>query len=179
MSTRTADSQEILYRIFSNVNDWLKFAETKNASLIVFNTAAAIGILQGTKCCDMPALLKGLMLVFFSISTCIALYTFLPILQKTTSREKMSQTDFDNQKENLNSYYFGDISQLTVDQFGKLLISKDPTITVTGIDRDIMSQIITNSEIAVAKYNLFNWGLWPSFLAVIVGIVVIIINIVS
>jgi hypothetical protein len=31
---------------FTNVNDWLKFAEAKNAGLIALNTAAIIGILQ-------------------------------------------------------------------------------------------------------------------------------------
>ena len=35
-----------LYQVFNNVNDWLKFAEAKNAMLIAFNGASIFGIIK-------------------------------------------------------------------------------------------------------------------------------------
>ena len=70
-----------LNRIFSNVNDWLKFAETKNAGLVVFNSAAIFGIMQAFPAENTFVVFKWLMILLFGISICISIYTFLPVLK--------------------------------------------------------------------------------------------------
>ncbi|MCP4218773.1 MAG: hypothetical protein GY765_29345, partial [bacterium] len=38
--------EERLKSIFANVNDWLKFAEAKNAALVAFNSAIIFAVLS-------------------------------------------------------------------------------------------------------------------------------------
>ena len=57
--------EEKLYKIFNNVNDWLKFAEAKNFGLLTLNAAIAFGLTQVTFSDD-------------SIVQLVAFYVFLP-----------------------------------------------------------------------------------------------------
>lgn len=42
------NKEEHLYKIFDNVNDWLKFGEAKNLGLITFDAAIVFGFTQIT-----------------------------------------------------------------------------------------------------------------------------------
>src|SRR5690606_2097247 len=81
MSEKTHEDQ--LYKIFGNVNDWLKFAETKNAMIIGFNGASIYGLIRAfnidyiknSSCIQCYLLLVIILLI---ISTVFSLISFVP-----------------------------------------------------------------------------------------------------
>jgi hypothetical protein len=158
--------KEELNNILNNVSEWLKFAETKNAGLVVFNSAAIAGILQAYPA--EPAslqLLKGLIILCFTLSICVSLYTFLPVLNKTFTYQKYEDAKFEAEKANLNCYFFNHHSKINCKQLLALLKFKsgNSTYSTTDVDMDIADQIINNAEIAVSKFKLFSVAAYLSF----------------
>lgn len=101
--------KETLDKIFSNVNQWLHFAEAKNAVLVALNGATAIGLL-GVLNTDKPVLsgylipLSILMLACW-VSTILCLASFSPIL--AIPRKKPLRVECPN------LVYFGHIACFT------------------------------------------------------------------
>jgi hypothetical protein len=172
----TINQEEHLYKIFSNVNNWLKFAEAKNAALVAFNSAAVAGIMQAYPT-DKPDLMvfKGIMIALFSISICISIYTFLPILSKTFSYQKYEESKFESEKPNLNSLFYGHHCKITSKQLLTLINIKTPIENqkIPNLEMDIADQIITNSEITMSKYKLFTLAGYFTFAGVVMGIVIV------
>lgn len=173
------NQEELLYKIFSNVNDWLKFAEAKNAALIAFNSAAIAGIMQAYPT-DNPDLMvfKGIMIALFAISICVSIYTFLPVLSKTFNYQKVDETKFETEKGKLNCLFYGHHCKITSNQLLTLLNIKAPITNpvVPNLEMDIADQIITNSEITMSKYKLFTFAGWLTFAGVVMGLVIVLIN---
>src|SRR4028119_877820 len=97
--------------IFTNVNDWLKFAEAKNAGLLALNVAATIGLLEvDKKLFDPLPSTYGILLIAFCVSSAICIYSILPYLRWIKSHVKLGASDFSTKKADLNVLFFGDIS---------------------------------------------------------------------
>ncbi len=152
-------SQEIneeLKYIFSNVNDWLKFAEAKNGALLAINVGVIItlyGIVTNNDANYYKLLCIPIMVLLF-ISAIYCLLSFHPMI----SRLELKNT---NLKKNHNIYFFGDIYQMDenklLDELKNKLGLKD--YSPTGADSDLANQIICNSKIAMQKYNTFKKGI--------------------
>lgn len=173
------NQEELLYKIFSNVNEWLKFAEAKNAALVAFNSAAIAGIMQAYPT-DNPDLMifKGIMIALFAISICASIYTFLPVLSKTFNYQKLNDTEFEKEKAKFNSLFYGHHCKITKEQLLALLNIKAPITNpvVPNLEMDIADQIITNSEIAMSKYKLFTFAAYLTFAGVVMGLVILLIR---
>lgn len=169
-----------LNKILSNVNDWLKFAEAKNAALVAFNCAAVAGIMQAYPT-DKPELMifKGIMIALFAISICVSIYTFLPVLSRTFNYQKYDETKFEAEKEKLNCYFFSHHSKINCKQLLSLLHFKTSAQNpvVTNIEMDIADQIINNAEIAMSKFKLFSFAAYLTFASVVLGLVIILIKV--
>jgi len=172
--------REELTKILSNVNDWLKFAEAKNAGLVIFNSASIVGIMQAFPAGNDLTIFKWIMIFLFGLSICISIYTFLPVLNKTFTYQKYEDAKFELEKNSLNCYFFHHHSKINCKQLLSLLKFKtnSPNHTFTDIDTDNADQIINNAEIAVSKFKLFTWAAYLTFVAVVLGLVLIIIKIV-
>lgn len=150
--------EDKLKYIFENVNDWLKFAEQKNAAIIVFNTAMTIGILNVLKdvpqnCHDYLFFLKlNLLTNLFSII--IALLSFIPVLKRRDSHhEKINKND--------NLIFYMDIANYSLDNYYEKFISKygEPTLKDNiNFNKNLVSQIVNNSKITKRKYFYFKWA---------------------
>lgn len=83
MENLNSDMREELKYIFTNINDWLKFAEAKHGALITFNVATIFGIFQIIeKLSDKEqfyqvAFISVIALLMASIL--VSLYSFIPI----------------------------------------------------------------------------------------------------
>jgi hypothetical protein len=171
--------KEELNKILGNVNDWLKFAETKNAVIIAFNGAAISAILQSypenTKSLKM---FEGIMLTLFALSICISIYSFLPILKNSFKYKKLNDNDFEAEKAKLNCYFFRDHSRISCNQLLNLLIHKSSTgaYHANNMEIDIAEQIISNAEIAMSKFVLFSTAAYITFSGVVMGLIVILIQ---
>jgi len=133
-----------LNKILSNVIDWLKFAEAKNAGLLAFNCAAIAGIMRGFPEDDNLTIYKWFMVFLFAISVCISIYTFLPVLNKTFNYRKLDDVKFEVEKLKLNCYFFNHHSKINCKQLLSLLKFKSGLLdhTFNNIDTDIADQII-------------------------------------
>jgi hypothetical protein len=152
--------KELLQSIFCNVNDWLKYAEAKNAAFLAFLGAAIFCILQVIpEKSDMSLLILlyfGQLLIFFSAAVVVVLLSFTPIIRipKLIGRQK--------EHTNENLLFYGDI--VNYDSRGYLeAVSKSYCIDYDKNSKllfDYAEQIIVNSQIAIRKYVAFNISIW-------------------
>jgi hypothetical protein len=164
---------------FTNVNDWLKFAEAKNAGLLALNAAAIIGILQ----CNDALLInipffRGLLLIIFCLSSLICIYSVLPIVNKHfKAYKKLDANTYGSKKATLNYLFFGDVAQLTDLQLIDLYQSKvGSNITLTAADQDLAGQIVNNAELSLQKFKVFNFAGWITVTGTILSIILITIG---
>lgn len=154
--------------IFQNVNDWLKFAEAKNAVLLAFSGAgmtAALTVLATAQ--NLPRSLQvGLILttVALNICTLVCGISFLPEtnLEKLRwSRTKYSSKTSIQSTDNL--YYFGDLRKYKktelLDSLNAQYFNLKITPPYSKECEDLAVQITINSEIAFVKYKLFTSAL--------------------
>jgi hypothetical protein len=168
---------EDLKYTFNNINEWLKFAEAKNAGLLALNAACIIGILQSESAFSNDIIFfKGILLTLFCISSCLCLYSILPVLNKWFRfYKKLDTNEFNAQKSNLNALYFGDISKLSAEQYIELFEFKH-NLQLTNPEKDFGNQITNNAEISWQKYRIFTCAVWLSYIAFLVAISLIIIK---
>lgn len=151
--------------ILGTVNDWLKFAEAKNAGLLVFAGAACLGLLSfiGATPHLAAAWRLGLLsaITLLSLSCLICLLSFSPRVNRlrvVRSRKKVPPADKDN------LLFFGDLAgykaKQLLDTLSRRYFGGEEAPEYGKAHQDLANQIIINSRIAVSKYNLFRVALW-------------------
>lgn len=169
---KSAQSMESkLLAIFSMVSDWLKFAEAKNAGLLVFSGAAVAAILSllGSSLNLSPYWRAGLLssVVLLLVCSLTTLYSFLP----KTKLDKILLARKGLPLETDNLYFYGDVCKYSreelADAIGRFYFPSLSTEKIrTRNHLDIAAQIVANSQIAMRKYNLFKIALWSAVLAI-------------
>ena len=140
--------------IFKNVNDWLKFAEQKNAALLVLNVGLIWGVSRVLPTnVEIERLNYWLNFIGYAsliLSAIACIISFMPVLNNCWfSQGKRKKSD--------NCLFFGDIAKYDAESYIQLLISKFPesTIKVSSFDLDYAYQITNNAKIALTKYKWF------------------------
>jgi hypothetical protein len=139
---------EIKY-IFSNINEWLKFAEAKHGALIIFNSGLVIGILSSYNNIQdyifKPTILIGI--ICFGISVALSIFSQFPV----------TQNFFYNKKDinNPNLYFFGHLSHFDDVTFINELKKVDTNFVANKLDSDLINQILVNARITQAKFTFF------------------------
>lgn len=157
-----------LKEIFENVNNWLKFAEAKNATLIAGNGVIIFGIIKCLKdLVDYPYFIYYLcfVILLLSLSFIIALISFIASI-------KLPQYLFeekDNEKNNL--LFYGSIKNYNKESYLKELTKSlginDSSILENEFCKMYAEQIIINSKITMRKLELFNLGLKITLFAIL------------
>ncbi len=155
---------EKLNRVFTNVNEWLKFAETKNGTLIAFNSASIFGVLKFIDPSDLGDLKFStsyllVVLLFLVFSTVIALISFVPKL-------KIIKTGLFANSSNSN-VLFHEYLKNQSDKSAFNEITGDEYENGSKIEKDLANQIIQNSIIASRKYSHFTIAIWLTISAYI------------
>lgn len=180
---------EDLKYTFTNINDWLKFAEAKNVALTTLNGAILFGLLQSwdkiptSWRCEIEYIL--LPLLFLSILICI--WTFIPELnynklviihlneKKGEKFKKLRKKNAKRKKllgRNINYLFYGHIRHLTVKE---LIIGQIGALpTDYDENKNLAAQIIVNSKISWKKYirfriagNITIWSFIICFIAIV------------
>lgn len=143
--------------IFDNVNNWLKFAESKNAALLVANSAfifQLFRILADKKNINsFVYCYLTICILLAAISACICLFSFVPKI-----RIPSIFTGKYVQEENVNLIFYGDIAKFTPKRYWEALRTQNIISEEYAQDKffaDIANQIVINSKIALTKYNFF------------------------
>ncbi|CAM4034567.1 Pycsar system effector family protein [Gillisia hiemivivida] len=149
-----------LLQIFSNINDWLRFAEAKNAMIIAFNGASIYGIVKlpflnnFTEMGFLQIYSIGIILMLI-ISSTIALLSFVPNLHFLKGSTYLELKD-------VNLLFYQHLKQLESKKLKKLLCEKAGVkeSDFTKLDDDLISQIKYNATIASRKYHHFSVAVW-------------------
>lgn len=157
-----------LKEILSNVDGWLKFAESKNGAIVTLNSLIVLGIVawfsQNYFDFRLILILYSIQLVMFLIvATLISLVSFLAII------ENMDFHITEEPQDGKNLLFFGHLSSFSpksllnklYEQHGK---NKND---FTPQELDYAEQIITNSKITLSKYKSFNIALWVTLWGII------------
>ena len=140
--------------IFSNVVEWLKFAEAKLAGIIVFNGAVIIGIMQTTV--DLPSFNISIkhaiyFLLFGNLfSLIISLFGLSPMSKRLKLKGKLITEDD-------NLLYYSDIIKYTPEKYLSVLEDKYKLKRESTMESDLAEQIIQISKIAQKKYEYFRF----------------------
>lgn len=163
----TLEHEEHLQKMFSNVNEWLKFAEAKNFGLLTLNAAIVFGFTQSIFV-DGSVIAKAGFYVFspFAIfSFLAALISLFPILSKIEkgSYAKSWINKFcniiDEEKKFENIHYYGYLRGINETEFeAKYLKKLGSNIKFTLYETELSTQILYNSRITWLKYQLFKIG---------------------
>lgn len=161
----TSTHEEQLYRILNNVNDWLKFAEAKNAMLIAFNSASIYGI---TQTFDLTCV-KGLIFVEGYLIIVIGLLVFSTITSLISFAPKVKiirggYYDPNNVSNVLFFEYLKTKSNLEIIQ-EVTGVMQTTTSPFSKIELDIAEQIKQNSIVTSMKYAYFTIAVWITLVA--------------
>lgn len=169
------DLEDILEKRLKHVNDWLQFAEKKNATLIALNIGIIWGLSRSLDKYDVAGMTNlvlisvGVVLLIASIFVCV--YSFLPVLKKDwiTHETEASLND--------NSLYFGDIAKYSSDEYLKLLKQRYEikNYKLIHAHKDYSEQIVVNSKIAKHKFDMFSIAAWLACLGSLVLILFVVI----
>jgi len=166
--------------ILNMVGDWLKFAEAKNAGLVVLTgtgITAILTLLTGDRNPGRPVEL-GLIWteIFLSLSLLLATYSFLPKLLPpvdTTMEPADSQAP-------ANYYFYGDLAKCaSSDMLIAAIAGERREYPPSESDRYLANQIIANSRIATRKFRIFSLSASMAYLAVAPIPIVLLIELVG
>lgn len=160
-----------LMTIFPIVNDWLRFAEAKNAILLGFSGAgitATITYLSAVS--DIPKSVQvGVLITTFLLCVCsfICSLSFLPrtdLERIVWKRSNPGRKSKDSPSDDDNFYFFGHLYKyqepILIDAINRLYLGG----IIQNIQKkeyaDLANQIINNSEIAYLKFKFFSWALY-------------------
>lgn len=154
-----------LLEIHSNVKDWLRFAEAKNAMLIAFNGASIYGVaklpfwVQDNKTTFLEGYLY-FMIIVLVLSTIACLVSFVP-------RVKFFLLKINNSDRGNNILFFEHLAKSTPEKILKELQKKAKIDKFTELDTDLAVQIQQLSTVTRRKYSLFTVAVWASVAAYI------------
>ena len=165
--------EEQLQKIFTNVNEWLKFAEAKNFGLLSLNAAIVFGFTQ-TNFKDGSIIEMAGYYVFFpftilSFLPClISLFPIVSKIERKTKDKKYKKikifikkfTNWIDKEESFeNIHFFGylkDIDESTLE--AKLQLKTGVTESFLDYEKELGTQILYNSRITWLKYQFFKMG---------------------
>jgi hypothetical protein len=174
--------EQRLLSILAMVNDWLKFAETKNAGLVGLGsagTAVAASFLNQSKGRALTVGL-GMAAVLLAISVLIGLASFFP--RTSLARHLTRDVGGPGAKDNL--YYYGHLAKYApaalVEAIARDYAQTGYTDIVHARSRDdLAAQIIVNSRITLAKLQLFGIATWFFAAAVVTALVSVLVSVVT
>lgn len=166
----TADSPGRLDWILAQVNDWLKFAEAKNGALVAFNgvVLATTATLFADHQTRDPLVSMYLISLWVLVATglTIAVFSFLPATEIPLLKadERPSEED--------NLLFFGHAKKYSANSYLRTVQARygGQTLEDDRLSRDIASQIVVNSRIAVWKYTCFKVALWATIAGIVTPI---------
>lgn len=163
------EMKDLLQKNLDSTNDWLKFAEAKNAMLIGANIAI-IGVLNtSTNLNSAFVIIASLVSI---ISSLVALYSFVPKTGKEPNKrktakkvpvEKYIQTDI--------LIFWGDQSKYIAETYLKKCYQKYCSQDLQDSELDALEteyarEIVYNAKITKSKYSLFYWALWIDIIGI-------------
>lgn len=143
----------------SRINEWLRFAETKNAALLTFSSAWLVAVCTLWSNQTAPALVRVPLLLAcptIIIAAAISIISLLPHRQtKNTGETARNHTT-------RNLLFHGNVSSLDIstalNSFNSRYKPSTGKKVASGLLDDLATQLVETSIITKRKYSLFNRG---------------------
>jgi hypothetical protein len=152
--------EHILKDTFSNINDWLKFSETKTTALLGANGVIIFGLFRIFKNSEViHNYWISIVIIMFSISIFVNLASLIPSLKIPfiLYKNKIEEKD--------NLLYFGDIAKYSPNEYLNKLLNKE---NFSSIEKYYAEQIIINSIIALKKFRLYMISISLTTIAILI-----------
>jgi hypothetical protein len=174
-----------LLTILTQVNEWLQFAEAKNAGLVALDVIALTAIVSVLPSTEVEIaepvaaglLAAGLLLV---LSLAISLWSFIP----RSNRLKVVRAASRSSPRSSNLFFYGDVCGYQPDQFAAEVARRydrieDYDAAQHPLHVDIAGQIVANSRITVAKNENFRVAVIVALLAFAAAVVGVLTELIS
>ena len=154
--------------IFSNVNNWLKHAEQKNAYLFsAFSFMSLITVILNnlnkiTITLKISTIITIVLYIFSLFVTLISLYPVTNISKKILEKGKNKKTT-----PNDNLLFYEDIPKYSLNEYVQRLDENYSIKIETQLDKDLINQILINSNITSNKYKCFKVSSVLLFVAIL------------
>jgi hypothetical protein len=153
--------------VFSTVNEWLRFLETKHTAMLALNGAAVIGLVQALSSIGNASLQRLIPYWLIPGMVCSLLVSLFSMTQWAIWVTPFYQ----NKRVAIaNPLYFGYISALSNQAFQAEMVrigcAGEPA---TEFDKALIAQIHINARIAFAKQRLFHWAITLTFATIGLG----------
>lgn len=170
--------EERLHALLAMVNDWLKYAEAKNAGVIAVSGLAASAVVSYGASIEHPTQWDiwslGTACVAFILGVSVGMLSFVPKLDplniSSGVNEKPEPSD--------SLYYFGHLARLRSEQLVQKLLDRHGDHLQLTPDRagelDLAGQVIINSRITGYKLSRFRAGSALILLGLVISLVSII-----
>ena len=157
--------------LFSIVNEWLRFAESKNAAGVAFNTAIIAVTIDLDVGMGFPDFYPGLVLTFSIVSLGFGLISFLPSLSISRNmRVEVGDVEHDSG----NILFFGSIAEMGIENFRRRALIDFGLKDTDGLFLPLTEQIFVNSVIIRRKLKLFNAAVFFAALGLTFGLSLIV-----
>ncbi len=161
------------------VNEWLRFAETKNAALLAVDAGAVLALTKvgkGPNWNTPEGIWIFTTISLLLVSCVIAMISFLPDVVPKWNSPKGNRCP----GEDANLLFYGDLAyhdrlsllEAIAEQEGSSVPNNSAVL------EDYAEQIITNSRIALRKYKFFRWAMWIAVSGVVIPIIVAVLFVV-
>lgn len=154
-----------LLELLRLVNEWLRFAETKNVGIVGLASGGlsfvvvALGFLrdEGLGTGSGAALTLGAVLM--ALSLLAGVWSFLP----ATGMPRWMRASTDPARPDDNLYYFGHIARRHPHELAAAIARRyegqtDPEAAISELHADLAAQVVVNARITMQKLKLFTWA---------------------
>ncbi|WP_195421580.1 Pycsar system effector family protein [Faecalicatena contorta] len=164
--------QELLQEIYSNINNWLAFAEAKNAAIIAFNIAC-ISFMCNVNWFANVKVLFYVVCIGMLASTIMALISFIPQMGK-----KIKNKGIHCESDNL--IYYRDIAKYSKEDYLKKIFKYYVNVDILDneilkVEEDYAEEITYNAGICVRKYKWFEYALKVEIIMLLILIIMVVI----
>jgi hypothetical protein len=159
----------VLERTYQNTYDLLKFAETKNTTLIAFNGGIIVGLAALLKDIKTPVLSYYMMYVIAMcvISIFISFSSLIAKMKHKVHDVSLTRSD--------NILYFGCIALLNDEELVmKIKQLYNLEIVNSTYERDLAKQLVITSQITARKFKLFNFAIRIMFFGLLTPLSIIV-----
>jgi hypothetical protein len=171
-----------LLSILYLVNEWLKFAEAKNAVLLAFSGAAITAIVTYLAAAKPLTVLTAASLIISVLALCTSsLALSLSFIPKTDldylawKRQKPYNVIRFSHKMEDNFYFYGSLRKYgpesLLEALNQCYFDNRIAKPYPKEDLDIASQIVVNSDITCRKFSFFRVSAWMLLLSIVTPLI--------
>lgn len=182
MERNEMETMQEIQNIYTDVSEWLKFAEAKHAGLFAVWTAVLIAVMSIDGFFDKMTIVRSIVLLLISIGALIDLISFVPFLNRLAFIKKLCFHKYHTYVGNsvfYQSIFIATYSEINLDESVKkykaILAGKGLTFCNSELEKDYLKQIIEVSTVGTIKVYLFGIATTYAFIVLAVFMVTVII----